>query len=416
MRIFPRTSAISPKILVVRPDRIGDVILSTPVLSALKKTYPKAQITFMVQEFVAPLLREIPEVDNVFIYEPKGRHKGIGGFFRLMEELRAQRFEIAVVLQSQLKITAALYGVGIPNRLGPLSKIHSFLFFNRGTRQRRSLVEMHEADYNIQVLRKLGIRAQTQSLQSKVAVRPERIEWARNFLADRGWTPEMEAQSPLVIVNPGMGGSALNWPENHYIDLVRALHMAGNTVLVTGGAVESHLLERLKREIEVLLAIDATADKGPGVNATASERKVLFYDGKETVDGLEKVLPLDHLAALFSFASVVVAPSTGPLHIAVALGKPVVSFYPPIRVQSAIRWGPYHLSEADASVLVPEVYCGEDFKCRGSVCHYFPCMKTILPSQALEEVNRQLSRAAIRFNRDITEVNESLNANANEKN
>ena len=88
----------------------------------------------------------------------------------------------------------------------------------------------------------------------------------------------------------------------------------------------------------------------------------------------------------------VVAPSTGPLHLAVAVGASVVTFYPPIRVQSAVRWGPYIPDESRASILVPEVYCGEDFRCRGSLCHYYPCMKSLTVAQALEQANIQLSR------------------------
>jgi ADP-heptose:LPS heptosyltransferase len=111
---------------------------------------------------------------------------------------------------------------------------------------------------------------------------------------------------------------------------------------------------------------------------------VIFFQGDERIS-------IDFLGGLFSWTQLVVAPSTGPLHLGVALGKPVVSFYPPIRVQSALRWGPYLADESRASILVPEVYCGQEFECRGNLCHYFPCMRSITVTQAIEEVQRQLS-------------------------
>jgi ADP-heptose:LPS heptosyltransferase len=99
--------------------------------------------------------------------------------------------------------------------------------------------------------------------------------------------------------------------------------------------------------------------------------------------------------ALLNACDGVVAPSTGPMHIAVALGKKVVSVFPPIKVQSAVRWGPYGvglgtnlgLSPSDqASVLVPDVTCGEDFRCALSACIYYPCM----PRVSVEDVEAQV--------------------------
>lgn len=358
----------SPRILVARPDRIGDVILSTPVIAALKAHYPHAHITFLVRDFVAPLVRNIPNVDAVFVYDPSGRHAGVTGFFRLMEELKAQRFQISIVLHSVFKLAAALYGVGVSNRIGPLSKIHSYLFYNRGSRQRRSLVEMHEADYNLQLLRKLGIRTGSHQIPSQIAVSDERKTWAKEWLESQGWIRDAaNGRKRLVVVHPGMGGSALNWPENYYVDLIRALKKEGHDVLVTGGPEEGYLLERIK------------------IQAAKTDDVVIVYGGSTSG-------PVDQLAALFQEADLVVAPSTGPLHVAVALGKPVVTFYPPIRVQSAIRWGPYVADPEDVGILVPEVYCGQDFKCRGPKCNYFPCMKMIGPREALDEVIRLLNR------------------------
>ncbi len=361
----------NPRILVARPDRIGDVVLSTPVISALRKQYPNAHITFLVRDFVAPLIRNIPDVDAVFIYDPNGRHSGLSGFFRLMEELKAQDFSIAIVLHSTFRIAAALFGVGVPNRIGPLSKLHSYLFYNRGSRQRRSLVEMHEADYNLQLLRKLGIRIESHKQPTKVAVSEERAAWAKRWLAEQGWDraarDEKGLGKKLVAVHPGMGGSALNWPENHYVELVRGIVKEGHEVLLTGGPGEAPLLERMR------------------IQAAKTETNVLVY-------GSEKAGGVDHLAALFGEVDLVVAPSTGPLHIAVAMNKPVVTFYPPIRVQSAIRWGPYVEDSEDAGILVPEVYCGRDFTCRGPKCHYYPCMRTISSMEALGEVMRLLGR------------------------
>lgn len=357
------------RILVVRADRVGDVILSTPVFEVLKRHYPGSHLTVMVREAIAPVIANLPSVDEVMVYDPDGRHSGMGGLFNLISDFREKDFKIAVVLQSQKKIAAALFAAGVKYRVGPLSKPHSFLFYNRGIRQHRSQVEMHESDYNLQLLRRLGIRVGTRNVPTRVTVRPEMREWARGWLVERGWKPE----NRLVVVHPGMGGSALNWPESHYVEFIRVLLMEGTQVAVTCGPTEGHILERIQKDL------------GP------AKDKAIYYGGTG-------VGSLDHLIGLFSWADLVVAPSTGPLHLAVSIGRRVLSFYPPIRVQSAIRWGPYVADESRASVMVPEVYCGEDFRCRGNLCNYYPCMKTLTVTQALEEAHRQIGAARLEGN------------------
>jgi heptosyltransferase-3 len=346
-------------ILVVRADRIGDVVLSTPVFEAIRSHYPRARISVMVREAVAPLLRGLSSIDEVLVYEPEGRHAGVSGFFELLRDFRQRRFKLAVCLQSQARIAAALFGVGVPYRVGPLSKLHSFLFYNRGIRQSRSQVEMHEADYNLQLLRRLGIRSGARNLPTRVHLDSGAVDRAEAFLK-----PLRESASRIVAVHPGMGGSALNWPEESYRELIESLLAEGISVVVTGGGLEKDLLERFQERLPA----------HPGLR---------FWGGANSG-------PVSELAGLFSRVDLVIAPSTGPLHVAVALAKPVVTFYPPVRVQSAIRWGPYVADERKASVLVPENYCGEEFRCRGSLCHHYPCMKSIPVRTALQQVREQL--------------------------
>ena len=356
------------RVLVVRPDRLGDVVLSTPVFQTIKDHYPDAKLTVMVKTGVEPILRGLPCVDDLLVYEPEGRHRGFRGFFRLTSDIRERDFRIVVVLMTTWRIAAAAWLAGVRYRVGPRSKPHSFLFYNRGMRQHRSLVEMHETDYNLQLLRRIGIRVGSRAVSPTVYLAEDVRAKAREWLHSRGWRgPEQ----PLVVVHPGMGGSALNWPESHYVDLIHSLLREGRRVVVTGGPTEGELLNRVRSALE--------AGQGD------QKETALFYGGPD-IGGI------DFLAGIYSWASVVVAPSTGPMHMAVALGRPVVTFYPPVRVQSAIRWGPYVRDESRATVMVPEIYCGEDFHCRGTLCNYFPCMRGLLVKEAHEHVNRHLDR------------------------
>jgi lipopolysaccharide heptosyltransferase II len=351
----------SLKILVIRPDYIGDVILSTPVFEAIKKQYPQAHLTILVQELVAPLVQGLSSVDHCMIFDPKGRHAGFRGFFQLLKEIYKERFEMAVVLQSHWKIGASLFFAGISCRIGPWSKLHSFLFYNFGIRQRRSRVQMHEADYNLELLKRLKIDIKSRSVLTQVSISQEIQEEARIWLQKKGWDP----QRKLVVIHPGMRGSALNWPQSHYQDLVIELLKDHMQVLVSGGPGDCVLLEDIRKKVEQKPLLPTP----------------LFYFGN---------YPIDFLGGLFSFSDLVVVAGTGPLHLAVALGRAVVTFQSPILVQNSVRWGPYVKEKARAGILTPQVYCGQVFRCLGSRCSDYPCMESLTVTQALTVIKEHL--------------------------
>ena len=348
-------------ILIVRADRLGDVILSTPVFEVVKRHYPRSRISVLARAQVKPILEGLPSVDSFVTFDPDGVHSGIRGLIQLYRQFRKSRLSVAIVLQSNWKIALALLLARVKYRVGPLSKPHSYFCYNRGVRQRRSHVEMHETDYNLQLLKRLGIRVGSRNIPTQVALSRQTVQSAKQWLISQGW----DSSRSLIVIHPGMGGSALNWPEAHYLELAKSLVAEGRQLLISGGALEINLLERFQREFE------------------ESSTKVMFFKNRGEYS-------VEFFGAILSFAELMIAPSTGPLHLAVALGRPVVTFYPPIRVQSALRWGPYVREEGSASILVPEVYCGQDFKCIGNLCHYYPCMKGITVKQAVSHAKLHL--------------------------
>lgn len=160
-----------------------------------------------------------------------------------------------------------------------------------------------------------------------------------------------------------MGGSALNWPFEKYIELARALVQDGHPVVVTAGMGEEEMATRVA------------------------------VHGAHVCSAKHDALDLPRLAALQSLLATFVAPSTGPLHLASATGTPVVSVYPPIQVQHPDRWGPYVRGDR-SRVLVPVTReeCGENFRCRGSACKHYPCMERVESSTVLKAVRELLAR------------------------
>jgi len=230
-------------------------------------------------------------------------------------------------------------------------------------------VEMHEADYNIQLLRELGITVAETWEKTVLSANEHARRDATRFFVEKG----LSRRFKTIAIHPGMAGSALNWPESHYITLGRRLVRRYN-VLVTGGPGEGALVER------VFQGIARQQNYSPDSPTFAK------YVGEK---GLAEMI------ALLDQCDGVIAPSTGPMHLAVALGKAVVTVFPPIKVQSAVRWGPYGIPIGNnlgiephdkASVLVPDVNCGENFRCALSACIYYPCM----PRISVDDVETQV--------------------------
>lgn len=285
------------RVLIVRNDRLGDVLLTTPMARALKAAYRDVHITWLVRSYTAPILKGNPEADAVIVDD--------GGPLKvLIEKLKAGSFDTAIVSFPRLRPVLALWMAGVPRRIGPASKIYSALLTDR-LWQHRSTGTRHEADHNIDLLKPLGVPSRR--FPTRVVLTDEERSRARKFLESMRLT----FRKPIVFLHPGSGGSSARWPLMSFMELGDQLQEMGYDVVVTGGPGENYqsvMIDHMRR-IPVFVAAGS-------VN-------------------------LRELAALFSWASLVVTNSTGPLHLAVALEVPTVSVFSPLTPCLPERWGPY---------------------------------------------------------------------------
>jgi ADP-heptose:LPS heptosyltransferase len=303
-----------PKILISRTDRIGDVVLSLPVARSLKTAFPTAEIHFLVREETAPVAAQAPGVDKLLIYHPDGAGKA-----KLERDLAEARFAAVICLFPRPELAAAFFRAGISARVGTARRWYSFRFTNRVNISRRTSGR-HEKDLNLDLLQPLGIKpdytmvpelATSSSEDSSAGLLPER----------------MNDGKPLVVIHPGDGGSAMNWPLERYAALAGELSTAGFNIVVTGPAAER---ERRLREFGGIL-------------------------GKESV--LSGRTSLTQLISLLAHADLFVGGSTGPLHLAAALGIKVVAFYGPIHTTTPDRWGPCGKGHVVLTPGVPVCHC-----------------------------------------------------------
>ena len=331
------------KILIVRTDRLGDTILSSPTWQSLKAEQPDARVTLLAREDYRPLFANDPLLDEV-LPMPGGSGAAIAGAAR---EISARGFDAVVALHVDGPAAALIRRVSAPVKIGPLSQLRTWFLFNKPVRQGRSAGLYHEADYNGRLLEPLGIsyRPSRPTVHLSADQRAGGGAIASRFGGD-------VFDKPYVVVHPGMGGSALNWPAKRYAELVRLF-----------------LRERPERVVMTGLSTD-TPYLGP----------LLSFTHDRFINAVGK-LDLVELAVLLEGASFFFGPSTGPMHLATALDTPVAAIFSPLRVQHKRRWGPYH---AAGTVHDPAVDCPAAHRCRGSRCPYYDCMDTIAVGEVLK--------------------------------
>lgn len=304
-----------PRIIVSRTDRVGDVVLTLPVFSTLRKVLPEAHLIGHVRSYTAPLLDGHPHVDELLVDDPDGRPLA---FLDLVRRIRALRPDAAVLVHPSGRAIAACWLARVPVTAGRASNIWQFLLTHRIV-QHRSRNERHEAAYNLELLSPLGIAADQNTFPS-IYINDNAKSWAVTRLASTGISA-----SP-VFVHPGHGGSADNLPLERYVELVSLLTAEGLPVVITLGPAERHL--------EAAFGPDRTG------------RAAVITDAPD----------IAHLAGLLSLGRGFAGGSTGPMHLAAALGLPTVAFFPRRASMTPFRWGPLGLR---THVLMPPEEAGE---------------------------------------------------------
>lgn len=324
-------------ILVSRTDRIGDLILSTPVFETLKKSYPDCHLGVLVNEGTEELLRHSPWVDEIICYK-------LSNFFQLIRTLR--KFEVAIILYPLFTIAFLCWLSRIKLRIGTAYRYYSF-FFNRKVKQHRKYCRTHEAECNVKLLRPLGI--ERSSITPRIWFSKAEREWARQRLK------ELRARGMIAALHPGSGGSSRRWSEENFATLGDILSENGFEVLLTGSVKETELIEHIISRMK------------------SSPIKVV---------GETSLL---RLAALFTLCKVLITNSTGPMHLAASCEIPVIGIFCPIAGCSPQRWAPLG---RNTGVLIPDVPVCQ--KCVLRRCEHYDCMNLITPEMVLRKVQQLL--------------------------
>ncbi|MDD8018611.1 MAG: glycosyltransferase family 9 protein [Bacteroidota bacterium] len=328
-------------ILLIRTDRIGDVVLSLPMLPVLKRHFPSAKITIMVRRYTKELVERHPCVDDVMLWEADGERS----LMQNVALLKQRNFDIAILPYPRFNLALMIFLAGIPLRVGTGYRWYSFLL-NKKIYEHRKDAKRHEVEYNLHLLKALGIEESTRP-QFDFTVTAEAQHAVEKILRK-----DKIIDAKFAVVHVGSGGSARDWPLENFARLADVIKSKLNmNVVLTGGKNEEALV---------------------GMVVSKMKTHPMNYVGK---------FSLMELGALFQRASVFVSNSTGPLHIASVVGTPVVAFYPPIIQCSPARWGPY--TEKKKIFTADNIKCE---LCKGGACRSNICMNQISVEQVFAGV------------------------------
>lgn len=308
----------SPRILLVRNDRIGDLVLTLPAVRALRQHLPMAHLTLCVSRYAAPLVTGLDEVDEVLIDEPAEKA------WRFSRRLRGLKLDAALVFNTNTRNALAVRLAGIRKRVVWGYKPVGMLTATHSVKVHRSRPPIHEAEFAMRFVEKLGVPRTSGPLHAHLPIDPAATGRMANLIQQ-----SIGCEGPLFGVHPGNKNSAYNWPISSYAQLVRRLVERGR-VMITGGPEERELVEHACSQL------------------TAGQRQRVLTTTN---------LSLAELVAAIALQKSLVVSSTGPMHVAGAVGTPTVALFSPHPAHVPAKWAPLG---GQHTLLVAPLFDGED--------------------------------------------------------
>ncbi|NJD39015.1 MAG: lipopolysaccharide heptosyltransferase II [Geobacter sp.] len=282
------------KILIRAVNWIGDAVMTTPALQAVRETFPAAEITLLANPLVGQLLQGHPAVDRVLLFDRTGQHQGLAGRLRLARQLRPEGFDLALILPNSFDAALVPWLARIPQRWGKASDGRSWLLTNC-FQEPPHVNREHEVYYYLRLLAAFDIKGSATT--PFLVTTPDEDRVATEMLAAHGIAPHER----LVGINAGASfGSAKRWYPERFAEVASRLAASRDARIILFGGPD---------EVAIVAAIDA-ALAGNCVNMA----------GKTTVR---------QLMALIKRCSFFVTNDSGPMHIAAAFGVPLVAIFGP---------------------------------------------------------------------------------------
>lgn len=312
------------RFLISRIDRIGDVVLSTPLPREIKKKYPNSFVAVLVKHYTKDIYLNNHNVDEIITYD--NQDKTEKSFWELVREIKQYKFSHAFMLLPNAKLNYALFISGIKYRVGVGHKLYQFLTFTKYVDRKKYIPLRHEADYCLDIVRKIGI--QVRSILPEIYLTDDEKNKAKAFRKKY-----LRINQKLIGINISSGNSAPNLNESEYKKLILLLKQNPDYKITV---MDNNLSAEIDNIDDVIYPNKGNALRESIINLAA----------------------LDFL----------ISNSTGPMHICAALNVPTVSLFCPLNACSPKLWGP--LGNKSEIIMPTQNYCATQCPIDPKKCDY----------------------------------------------
>ena len=314
------------RILVRGVNWVGDTVMTYPAVERLKGRFPRSHLAILVRENLVDLWKTVPYVDEVIPFQQKRGWNGVWGDLRLSLLLKKKGFDLAVIFPRSFRSAYPISLARIPIRLGYQDEGRSLLLTHK-IRRTGKILNAHRIHYYQNLIDTFGFDERVNP--PRIFLREEDRDWATERLRDL----HLLNGRPLIGMNPGATyGLAKCWYPDGFGELGRRLVQKRNASILLFGA--------------------------EGERATAKGILDFIKEGVVDLTGKTSLL---QLAALLERCQVLVTNDTGTLHVATAVGTPVVAIFGPTNPGATGPWGEGH------AVVKREVPCS-------------PCLERVCPT------------------------------------
>jgi len=323
------------KILIFNVNWLGDVLFSSAVIRNIRYNFPESYIACVIPERCRPVLEGNPHLNEIIIFDERGRHRGFVSKLKFISNLRSKEFDVVFLLHRSFTRALLCYLANIQERIGYYTAKRAWLLTKKIMPP--DINSMHRLDYYLSIIEQAGL--QVKDNFTEFFIKKEHEQCVFEFLSHRGIT-----QNDCVIaVNPGGNWKLKRWPPDNFSKLCDRLIEESNVkIVLTGDDRDRQLIEEIIRHMKY---------------------SAVSCAGEFT---------LKQTAALLKRADIFISCDSGPLHIANAMGtRKIIAIFGPTSVNIT---GPYPAHEG-LVILQRDVGC--KIPCYKTDCPDNRCMKAI---------------------------------------